>query len=292
MPTEHDIDCSPHGSRIEESDRDDTLARLRFVPRMAGRQNDSPGIGVKDRVLGECELLWYQGGSGHVVLSGERIGCRAGTLVMIKPWEIHSIRSSREDPHDNYWAHFSVEPALALDSFAASLFQPGMRSASIGEDPEARWLWAETVKEIHEKRFSYPEIAAALFTALVLRLRRLSVGAAPLAPPSPDERLIARIDAFIAAHLADDLDAETLCSQFPVGRTAFFKLFRRARGLSPAAYIRRERLRAAEALLRTGGYSVKEIAERVGFSDQFHFSRAFKDQYGVSPKQWLAQLIG
>lgn len=269
---------------------DAALDRLRFIPRMADRQRDRPGIGVTNRVMGEFELLWFRGGSGIVELPDERVKCGRGSLVMIRPWETHSIRSSIDDPHDNFWTHFLVEPDIAADAFAASFFPAGTRSAVIVEEGVVEYLWHRMLEEIVAKPPFYAQTGTALFTALVYRLWRITAGAPALAPPARSALLLSRIDAFIAEHLRQDINVERLSSAFSISRTTLFDLFRSERGLSPAAYIRKERLRAAALLLRTGNLSLKEIAARVGFSDQFSLSRSFKALYGSSPRDWLAGL--
>ena len=60
-------------------------------------------------------------------------------------------------------------------------------------------------------------------------------------------------------------------------------LFVRDCGESPAAYLRKLRLRKAKHLLLTTELSVKQIAVQVGFEDRSHFNSAFRKQYGSSP---------
>jgi len=43
-----------------------------------------------------------------------------------------------------------------------------------------------------------------------------------------------------------------------------------------------------KSLLEQGDLSVKEVAYRLGFEDQYHFSRLFKKKTGIAPSQWRA----
>lgn len=61
--------------------------------------------------------------------------------------------------------------------------------------------------------------------------------------------------------------------------------FARIMGKSIHEYQLHEKLEEAYARLRTGSYSVKEIAASCGFSDPYYFSRAFKKEFGVSPSE-------
>jgi transcriptional regulator GlxA family with amidase domain len=56
-------------------------------------------------------------------------------------------------------------------------------------------------------------------------------------------------------------------------------------GLAPAEYIRRRRVEAAAARLRSSDVSVSDVAISVGFADITTFTRCFKRQQGVTPSQ-------
>jgi len=63
------------------------------------------------------------------------------------------------------------------------------------------------------------------------------------------------------------------------------KLFKKAYGLTIYDYIRRLRLEEANLLLRSEELSVGQIARRVGYRHQGHFSRLFYDYYGIYPRE-------
>ena len=46
------------------------------------------------------------------------------------------------------------------------------------------------------------------------------------------------------------------------------------------------RMVKATELLKLTGFSIGDIANAVGYPNQLHFSRAFKNVYGVSPREW------
>jgi AraC-like DNA-binding protein len=62
-------------------------------------------------------------------------------------------------------------------------------------------------------------------------------------------------------------------------------LFRRGLGVTPGAFVRRERILRAWHDLHAGGVGVTEAAARWGFSDPFHFSRVFRQVMGFPPSR-------
>jgi AraC-like DNA-binding protein len=73
-----------------------------------------------------------------------------------------------------------------------------------------------------------------------------------------------------------------LCGVAQLSKWQLVRQFRRQVGLPPHAYHRRQRLRSARALLELGT-PVAQVAYATGFADQSHFTRQFKDQFGVTP---------
>lgn len=64
------------------------------------------------------------------------------------------------------------------------------------------------------------------------------------------------------------------------------KLFHHHAGTSPSRYLAEYRMQQAKKLLKDSQLSIGEIANRVGYSDQFHFSKSFKNLVGTSPAQF------
>lgn len=88
---------------------------------------------------------------------------------------------------------------------------------------------------------------------------------------------------FLTANLAGSVDIAAAARHCGVTREHLTRLFRRRLGLAPATWLRRERLRHAELLLRSGTLPVAVIARRVGFATASHFVQAFRRATGVTP---------
>ncbi|MGC4071548.1 MAG: AraC family transcriptional regulator [Nibricoccus sp.] len=72
----------------------------------------------------------------------------------------------------------------------------------------------------------------------------------------------------------------------------FRKRFVQLTGESPGHYQKRRRLEWACAAIYCDEYSLKQIAEALGFCDSFHFSKAFKQEIGVSPSEYRRRALG
>jgi two-component system response regulator YesN len=92
---------------------------------------------------------------------------------------------------------------------------------------------------------------------------------------------------YLDRHYADSITTQTLAAEFGYVPGYLSLLFRREYGFSPADYLQKVRIEhAKEILTRESGVLVKDVAFRVGFKNQFHFSKIFKSLVGVQPSEY------
>ena len=105
---------------------------------------------------------------------------------------------------------------------------------------------------------------------------------------------MARVHAYIDAHLCDAITLEGLAAAACISRFHFARLFRATTGSSPMAYVREARVAAAKVMLAQSQQpvSVADVAVSLGFFDHSHFTRTFRRLTGVAPCHFTRQLAG
>jgi AraC family transcriptional regulator len=103
-----------------------------------------------------------------------------------------------------------------------------------------------------------------------------------------DLRIQAAIDV-IQNGISGKLEIETLARRTNVSPSHLRHVFKAETGLSLTQFIKLARMQEAEHLLRTTFLSVKEVMYRVGFSNESHFSRAFRKTHGLAPGNYRTQ---
>ena len=98
--------------------------------------------------------------------------------------------------------------------------------------------------------------------------------------------ILRKVSEYIAANLAEPLSVCRLASQAGLSATQFSRCFRNSTGISPHAYVMRQRLCEAEFLLVMTKLQLTEVALRTGFSDQSHFTRRFLQGTGLTPRKF------
>lgn len=89
---------------------------------------------------------------------------------------------------------------------------------------------------------------------------------------------------YIENHLAEELDINELCKIACMSRSKFYQQFRLAFGTSPALFQRQLRLEKARALLLKGE-PIGRVCFGLGFNSASHFSRLFKQAFGIAPRE-------
>ena len=90
---------------------------------------------------------------------------------------------------------------------------------------------------------------------------------------------------FMEQNYMDDLSLEEMASYTGRSLSTFKRDFRKYSELTPQRWIIRRRLEAACELLRTSQLKVSEVCGKVGFKNLSHFSKIYKERYGVAPTE-------
>lgn len=101
---------------------------------------------------------------------------------------------------------------------------------------------------------------------------------------------VERACALLESDLSRGLDLEELAHDLGMSYDGFRKRFSRAMGVPPARYRSTRLIDRACELMQQGTLSDRQIAEGLGYCDEFYFSRRFKQVTGRSPRQFRADL--
>jgi AraC-like DNA-binding protein len=154
---------------------------------------------------------------------------------------------------------------------------------------------ASTVAALHAAHRSLDEGGlegeVAFCTALEHLIRRC-------AAPSGGPRKLAASDARTAQvrdllfdRVAENVRLDELARVAELSRFHLIRLFRRRYGVTPFAYLRNLRVERARDALRSGA-ALAEIAANLGFADQSHLGRAFRQVMGSTPGQYRQSFVG
>ena len=99
-------------------------------------------------------------------------------------------------------------------------------------------------------------------------------------------QLIRQIHDYLLTHMEQRITIEELTHLYPINPTTLKEVFKDVYGTSIAAHLKKHRMEKAAQLLRETDESVAEIARAVGYESQSKLTAAFKEYFGVLPKEY------
>ena len=171
------------------------------------------------------------------------------------------------------------DEGAALQNLSVPIRTAGTRWEFLGD------VFRNGVLEEERKRPGW-ETAVMGNTLLILTyMRRMYMERTAGTMQAEKPELLDRINGYIEQHYARHITIDDLARQFFVSNSTISHLFKQKMGVSLYRYITQRRLIAAKALI-TQKVPMEEIAHMVGFVDYSTFYRAFKQEFGISPRQF------
>ncbi len=106
-----------------------------------------------------------------------------------------------------------------------------------------------------------------------------------------NKEIVDEISKFVLNNLHEDLSVELLAGQVYLNPDYLTRIFKKEKGCSILNYIIRERLRLASLLLIETDASINEIADEVGYPNYSHFTKMFRQIYGVTPTLYRQKFL-
>ena len=247
----------------------------------AGHPADHSFAWRTGRVLAAFQVVHVAQGAGE--FESEATGAQrvvAGTALLLFPGVWHRYRPDPATGWTEKWVEFGGPVPQQLAK--AKVLTPAGAVVAVAspEEMEAR------LDRIHEGLRQEADGVESELSAGALGVLSLLQQARPnLAESKPVAVAIAR-----ARRLMEEDGAAVplpeLARSLGVAYSSFRREFVRRTGLSPQQYQGRVRLQRAQRLLGGTDQTIKQIADRLGFSSGFHLSAAFAAHFGLPPREW------
>ncbi len=255
------------------------------------------GIEKEEKYKYHChdfvEISIITEGIADYYIEGNNYTLRKGQVLIFNAGTYHKVVTSRDI--SNTQIH------IAINNFKLSEVKENFINTK-GSGPiltikehkdEFLSCCREIVNEQEKKEMGYPLMLKALIMKLLIILCREIEGEDIIISnkyqcsfaSSEKKNMVQSIIEYMEKGYKEDISLDRIAKNMYVSPVYISKIFKEETGDSPINYLIKIRLAKAEELLKESTLSIKAVAQNVGYSDAYHFSKLFKKYYGISPSQ-------
>ena len=138
------------------------------------------------------------------------------------------------------------------------------------------------------KRYRIQQSASLSLPDLVFKNHSAGDSRAVLSKKYHDEAFVAQAVKYVESNInSDELSIENMCAELGLSRAKLFRRIKDLTGQTVSGFIKDIRLEKARLYLDANPRSMSEVAFAIGFKSHAHFTRSFKEKFGVSPSAYV-----
>ena len=228
-----------------------------------------------------AELTYVDQGALHSVAEGQDLLLKQGDLVIYGPGQWHM-----------QYADIGVAPRFVTISFELSGVELGPLMNRKFTAPQQVVTILQNMLREEERMDAYSNdiILSQLNMLLLLLLREAAAprGVKLQASNSihSENEIIRQAQQYISSHIREKLSVPLVARQVDVSPSYLTALFHKNLQISPGEYIRRIKLQESKQMIRENNLNFTEIAAELQYSTVHHFSRQFKEKFGITPTEY------
>ena len=248
-----------------------------------------------DIIKKHAHLNWYEitivtDGEGVIITNNEPLEVKKGDIYISFPGDFHEMKSSLKNPLKYDFFSFQTKNQSLKKALKQMVLTTRTVNQRIIKEEQINIAVSNAIEEMSLKREFNEEILSLIFEQIIFLLLRALKSDEPLASNkkhnSSLEELCFQIMHYIDSHIYTIENLSVLAERFRYNYSYLSNIFNKATGTTISEYYQARRLDAALLLLKENNLKVKEVAEMLRYSSLYAFSKAFKQHYGISPKNY------
>jgi len=258
--------------------------------------NDSKNLTVKPHKHNYYEFYFFLQGNVSYEIGKERTPMTYGTIAMVPPGVTHrAVIHNFDIPYRRFVFWVSDEYLHDFAEMCPS-FQFTLNLLDSHKGPYIYPLDYVTfndflhylitlLEEVNGSDYGKDDFIVLRVIDLLLHIGKMVYKNQNPATVKQERDLIEQMSYYIINHLGEELTLETLANQFYLSKYHVAHTFKDHVGISLHQFITKRRLAACKDAILMGG-KISEVYSQYGFSDYTSFFRAFKKEYGMSPREF------
>lgn len=228
-----------------------------------------------------AELTYVDQGALHSVAEGQDLLLKQGDIVIYGPGQWHM-----------QYADIGVAPrfvTISMDLSGVEL-EPLLNRKFTAPQTVVTLLQSMLREQERMDAYSNDIILSQLNLLLLLLLREADSPRGGKLQTSnaihSENEIIRQAQQFVSTHIRQKLSVPMVARQVDVSPSYLTALFHKNLQISPGEYIRRIKLQESKQMIRENNLNFTEIAAELQYSTVHHFSRQFKEKFGITPTEY------
>lgn len=240
------------------------------------------------------EILYICSGNIQYLIGTDRYRLQPGDVILVPPGVSHRplLTEGQSESYRRYVLWLSSEFVGILAPYFP---RNGFSCPSLIRTAGTRWnhirrKFQAGVRESTQQKAGWKAALYANTVELLTEFYRIVMDEQAQHPHSEKPQLLDQILSYVEENLASRITLSDTARQFYVSESTVSAIFRKEMGISFYRSVIQRRLIASKNLI-IQGEPLEYVAGKVGFSDYSAFYRAFRREYGISPRQFRDQQI-
>lgn len=228
-------------------------------------------------------LIFCEEGKGWIIHKEEKFNLSRNQVFILPANESHAYGSDNNNPWSIYWMHFIGEKVDNFSSIIGRIINTQDSDSSRYGD---RFLLFEEIFQNLEMGYSPENLEYASFCLLhfLASIKYLSQFREIKNVKEKDS--IQKSILYMKENLENKISLDDIAQSAGYSISHFGNLFLEKTSYSPIEYYNQLKIQRACSYLQLSDLKIKEIAFRLGYFDPFHFSKAFKKEMDITPKEY------
>lgn len=246
------------------------------------------------------EIYYFVSGNVSYMVGANRYDLEPGELLLTRPNELHQVTVLDESPYNRMvlWVKKSLLEKLSTENTdLLACFKDNERHTNRitpGMSRQGKLLeMFERLNEIYHGGDAYGSdiLRYAYLSELLVYINDIYKRRAEKeeSPPVSRNALILGVIDYIGENIETNISLDMLSEKFYLSKYHLCREFKRYMGTTLHRYIVQKRLVHAKEMMEEG-YTLSEVSSGCGFSDYSNFFKSFKNEYGISPKDYCIKL--
>lgn len=268
----------------------DDQIQLNVVPIIVGYERCSSKkekVGPISKPISTLHLVTK--GCGYFQIGQQSYKVTENQLFIVPPSEKISYYPDKDDPWEYIWIEFT---GLGVKSLCDRANITTKHPVYVLKEPDA---YIEAFSEMLNQAKEAKAHSTLMVLSCLLRVFSLLIDEHDTKQSENNTGIESRMRSivdYIDYHIGDpSLSLEKISKAFFLNGSYLSRKFKEVMGMNISKYIISLRMRKAFIMLKTKQFSIAKVAEAVGYSSPFYFSKAFKKYTKISPKQYVEEHI-